>query len=106
MKIFAIISLWVLVFFKRLALVLPRLRTWLGDHFQWFRKLSGGTWYNWNGFWQKIEVDGTIYFKRGLKGFDLSEGLEASWDFKQILNKGDSIIQAIEDYTKKEIKKT
>lgn len=104
MKIIAIITLWLLVFFKRLAVVPKRVGDWLGDHFQWFRKLQGGTWYQWNGFWQKVELDGTIYFKRGISGFDPMIDGGLVWSYRQILRAGDSVISAVEDYTKKEVK--
>lgn len=105
-KILGIILLSVLVFFKHLAVLPSRLGSWLGDNFQWYRKLKGGVWLKWNGFWEKTQADGTVYYKRALQGFDMSEGLEASWSYKQILNLGDSIVVAVEDYTNKEKKTT
>jgi hypothetical protein len=105
-KIIGIIILRVLVFFKHLALVPQHIGSWLGDHFQWYRKWKGGTWLQWTGFWEKVQQDGSVYYKRGLQGFDMAEGLVASWDYHQILHLGDSVIQKVEDYTGKEKKAT
>jgi hypothetical protein len=103
-KIFGIILLSVLVFFKHLALVPSRLTDWLGDHFQWYRKAKGGVWLKWNGFWGQVQIDGSVYYKRALQGFDMAEGLEAAWGFKLILRLGDSVIESVEDYVNKEKK--
>ncbi len=72
----------------------------LKDHCQWVRRLIGGTWLQWNGFWEKANAQGSVIYRRGRVGINLMEG-QVVWDFNQLLTIGDSVISQVEDYTKK-----
>ena len=80
------------------------MKNWLKDHCRWYRRLLGGRWAQWNGFWEQelthsAGIPPYLYYRRGYRGRDLMEGIEV-WDCKQTLNWDDKYISAREDYTK------
>lgn len=76
---------------------MKRMSDWLKDHCRWYRRLLGGRWAQWNGFWEQ-ELGGALKFFRGFKGVDLVEGAEV-WEYRQWLEWGDEAISAREDCT-------
>lgn len=79
------------------------IKSWLGDHFRWYRKLKGGRWGKWNGFWEREELVPNskicwLRFKRGYRGINVVECTEV-WDYDQVLDYNDEIIEDREDYT-------
>ena len=87
--------------------MLTLLKVFLQDHCQWYRRMKGGRWARWNGFWEQEQKLASLekpvlYYKRRFRGIDLAEGLGV-WDYKQILDWDCTYISAREDYRRNRI---
>jgi hypothetical protein len=74
---------------------------WLQDNFKWYRRLRGGRWAQWNGFWEREQLlpglsTPVLYYMRDLVAMGI-EG-ENVWGYKQMLHWDDVNISAREEY--------
>lgn len=74
---------------------MSRIKTWLQDHFQWYRRWKGGKWACWNGFWEQPDESGNLMFLR-----DPHWGMEGKWyGYSTFIHMGDEYISATEDWS-------
>jgi hypothetical protein len=100
-KLVARLVLFVINTFVQLVHVPAHFHNFLKDHAGVYRQLRGGVWLKWNGFWEKADAEGNAIFRRGYAGLDLADG-GIKWSYSQLMKLGDSVIAAVEDYTKKQ----